>query len=150
MIMSLYNYFSKPIITESIEIPIIDSIPELTEWDILWIAISKVESNIDDSARNPRSTATGRYQLLKCVPEDANRILGYEEFTYDDRYDSDRSFAMLEIIHSHYNPKKNIDRAIRIHSIGFAKDSLSIADYKAYRVKVHREMNRIKKEISHE
>lgn len=116
---------------------------ELSEWDKMWIAISIVESGINDSAKNPLSTASGRYQILKSCVDESNRILGYEEFTYNDRFNPERAREMLEVIHSRHNPKKLIERAIRLHSVGFARDSLANEQYKVFRRKVYKEMSNI-------
>lgn len=133
----------KPALTEKEEL-IQDT---LTDWDLMWIAISIKESQINDSAKNPKSTASGRYQILKITVDEANRIAGYKKYTYDDRFKADKSIQMLNEIHDKHNPDKSIKRAIKLHSIGFANDSLSISKFEAYKKSIDEEIDKLKTQV---
>lgn len=133
-------------ITEEEQKPFVFEKEYLSEWDMLWLAIERIESNSNDSAKNERSTATGRYQLLDGYVHEANRILCYEEYVFDDRFDPIRSKEMIEIVQGHHNPRKDILRAARLHRIGFASDSKSLERYRDYVQKIESEMIKIRKE----
>lgn len=84
-------------------------------WKRLVHAICMVESGCDDSARNPKSSASGRFQMLKIYVDEVNRIKGKKVYSYNDRFDPLKAREMFEIYQQHYNPNKNIDRAIILH-----------------------------------
>lgn len=84
-------------------------------WERLVHAICMVESGCDDSARNPKSSASGRFQMLKIYVDEVNRIKGKRTYSYNDRFDPLKAREMFEIYQQHYNPNKNIDRAIILH-----------------------------------
>lgn len=89
------------------------------EWKQMIKAISWVESRYDDLAYNPTSGALGRYQMKKIYVDDVNRILklrkSKKRYSYKDRTNNKKCIEMFEIFQSHYNPKRNIDKAIRLH-----------------------------------
>lgn len=88
-------------------------------WESLVSALSYVESRNDDNARNPSSSATGRWQMTRIYVDEVNRIQGLrnnpERFAYDDRRDSATARRMFDIFQSYYNPEKDIKLAIRLH-----------------------------------
>ena len=71
---------------------------EARVWDRLAAALSFVESRSDDRA----------YRIL-CLKREKKR------YRYDDRTNPVKAREMFEIYQSHHNPKKDIDRAIRLH-----------------------------------
>lgn len=84
-------------------------------WERLVHAICMVESGFDDSARNPKSSASGRFQMLKIYVDEVNRIKGKRAYSYNDRLNPTKAREMFEIYQQHYNPSKDIDRAIVLH-----------------------------------
>lgn len=84
-------------------------------WERLVHAICMVESGCDDSARNPKSSASGRFQMLKIYVDEVNHIKGKKVYSYNDRFDPLKAREMFEIYQQHYNPNKDIDRAIILH-----------------------------------
>lgn len=84
-------------------------------WERLVHAICMVESGCDDSARNPKSSASGRFQMLKIYVDEVNRIKGKRAYSYNDRLNPTKAREMFEIYQQHYNPNKDIDRAIILH-----------------------------------
>ena len=84
-------------------------------WERLVHAICMVESGCDDSARNLKSSASGRFQMLKIYVDEVNRIKGKRAYSYNDRLNPTKAREMFEIYQQHYNPNKDIDRAIILH-----------------------------------
>ena len=85
----------------------------------LAAALSFVESRNDDRAYNASSGALGRWQMKRVYVDEVNRILRLKRqkkrYRYDDRTNPVKAREMFEIYQSHHNPKKDIDRAIRLH-----------------------------------
>ena len=92
---------------------------EARVWDKLAAALSFVESRNDDRAYNASSGALGRWQMKRVYVDEVNRILRLKRqkkrYRYDDRTNPVKAREMFEIYQSHHNPKKDIDRAIRLH-----------------------------------
>lgn len=84
-------------------------------WERLVHAICMVESGCDDKAKNKVSSASGRFQMLKVYVDEVNRIKGKHLYSYKDRFDPLKAREMFEIYQQHYNPSKDIDRAIVLH-----------------------------------
>ena len=88
-------------------------------WERLVAALSYVESRDDDTAVNPISGATGRWQMTRIYVDEVNRILSLSgdvrRFRYDDRKDPVRARRMFDIFQSFHNPEKDIELAIRLH-----------------------------------
>ena len=66
-----------------------------------------VESNYNDSAYHKGEDAVGCLQIRKTMVNDVNRILKRKKsqlrFTYNDRWDRNKSIQMFEIYCDHYN-----------------------------------------------
>ena len=84
-------------------------------WERLVHAICMVESGCDDNAKNKTSSASGRFQMLKIYVDEVNRIKGKTVYSYNDRFDPLKAREMFEIYQQHYNPVKDIDKAIVLH-----------------------------------
>lgn len=84
-------------------------------WERLVHAICMVESGCDDNAKNKTSSACGRFQMLRVYVDEVNRIKGKKVYSYNDRFDPLKAREMFEIYQQHYNPNKDIDRAIILH-----------------------------------
>lgn len=84
-------------------------------WEALVNAICIIESNNNDNAINPRSGASGRFQMKTIYVDEVNRILKQNKYKYRDRFDAKKSREMFEIYQSHHNPTKDINKAIVIH-----------------------------------
>lgn len=115
------KYEYTPITHEDIAVAHIvdeDCIHELDEWELMQLAIQKVESEFDPNAYNASSNAAGIYQQRPVYVKDANRIVGENHFTLADRFDPDKAQQMFDTIQSYYNPNKDIMYAINIHIKG--------------------------------
>lgn len=90
---------------------------EYDEWDELVDALIQVESEGNPSAISTKGAA-GVLQLMPVFVKDANRIIGEEVYTLDDRFDIEKSIAMFNVVQGHYNPERDIEKAIRLHNPG--------------------------------
>lgn len=111
----------------------------LSEWEIMILSIAFYESRCFDDVKNKVSSATGVLQLLNEYVDDCNRIAGYNKYSYSDRLNIDKTLEMFNMIQMHYNPEKNIYKAIKLHSVGFAEADANYID------KVMRGMDIIKR-----
>lgn len=78
------------------------------------LAFVKQESNFDHTAVSPCGRWVGCLQLSEIMVREANRIVGFDCFNYNDRYDRQGSYAIFKIVQQHHNPNLEIDRAIDI------------------------------------
>lgn len=107
--------------TEAVS-PSLEEVEERMEderWESLVSALSYVESRDDDEARNPSSSALGRWQMTRIYVDEVNRIQGLrgetERFGYGDRTDAVKAREMFDIYQSFHNPDRDIELAIRLH-----------------------------------
>lgn len=89
--------------------------PELTEWDIFLQALIKVESEGDQYAVG-KTNDVGILQITPIYVKEANRLSKDKTFTLEDRTSIEKSLEMFDIVQSHWNPEKAIDKAIKLHN----------------------------------
>ncbi len=100
-------------------IPAPDSpVEQRIAFESLLDAIEWVESRGNASAVGDNGDAIGAYQIHKIYVDDCNRILGYDKFHYEDRWDRDKSRDMIAIVIQHYGNGKTLEQAARIHNGG--------------------------------
>lgn len=107
-----------PLLVSDIRVPAISDKKEAMDrvvWERLVHAICMVESGCDDNAKNKTSSACGRFQMLRVYVDEVNRIKGKRIYSYNDRFDPLKAREMFEIYQQHYNPNKDINRAIILH-----------------------------------
>jgi hypothetical protein len=107
-----------PLLVSDVRVPAISDKKEAMDrvvWERLVHAICMVESGCDDNAKNKTSSACGRFQMLRVYVDEVNRIKGKRTYSYNDRFDPLKAREMFEIYQQHYNPNKDIDRAIILH-----------------------------------
>ena len=85
------------------------------EWEKMVKAICQVESGCDDKARNSKSSAAGRFQMLKAYVDEVNRLCGKKTYKYSDRFNTRKAREMFDIYQGYYNPEKDINKAIILH-----------------------------------
>lgn len=87
------------------------------EWDLLKQSIGYAESRYDSMVIGP-GNCWGYLQLTPIYIRQCNIIVGYEKYTLEDRLSKVKSLEMFEIYQSHFNRKKDIYYAIRLHNPG--------------------------------
>ncbi len=85
-------------------------------FEQLLDAIEKVESSGNPNAVGDNGEAIGAYQIHKIYVDEVNRILGWHNFSYDDRWDRDKSRWMVSIYLRHYGKGKSVEAMARIHN----------------------------------
>ena len=89
-------------------------------WGPLMDAITQVES--EGNSRAVRGKSCGAMQITPILVEDCNAILKKrgesKRYTLNDRFSVKKSREMFVLIMSHYNPKNDIERAIRLWNGG--------------------------------
>lgn len=88
---------------------------EKTDWERLILALIEVESNGNEKAIG-KTNDVGVLQITPIYVADVNRILGFDKYCLNCRVNREKSIEMFEIYQKHYNPNKNIDKAIRLHN----------------------------------
>jgi hypothetical protein len=87
---------------------------ELTDFDKLTFAIALTESRFNPKA----DSGAGDYgvlQLREIYLAEVNRIAG-TSYTIEDAFDIDKSLAIFQALQAHYNPTKDLDKAIYYHN----------------------------------
>lgn len=97
--------------------------------DKLLHALKMAESGCKSDAIGDKGKAVGILQLHKVYVDDANRIVGYKKYSYNDRYDVRKSEEMTRIVLTHYG--KHYERKTgkrctaevlaRIHNRGYSQ-----------------------------
>lgn len=127
-------------VTEEVGIdPVVknDPLPVKTvksDWAFLVEALIQVESEGNQYAIG-KTKDVGILQITPIYVADVNRILGADVYTLSHRTDIDKSLEMFEIYQNHYNPDKNITKAIKLHNPGAGQ---------SYMNKVMNEFNKLK------
>lgn len=96
--------------------------------DKLLHALKMAESGCKSDAISDNGKAVGILQLHKVYVDDANRIIGYNKYTYNDRYDVRKSEEIALIVLAHYGDiyecntgKPCTDEVLaRIHNLGYS------------------------------
>jgi len=109
---------------------IADTFPKETEYvltredtiNAMALAFAKQESNFNHTAVSPCGRWVGCLQLSEIMVREANRIVGFDCFNYDDRYDRQGSYAIFKIVQERHNPNLEIDRAIDVWNPGCGSD----------------------------
>jgi hypothetical protein len=110
----------------------------LSEWQIFTLALIEVESRNNPGAVG-KTNDGGVLQITPIYVKEANRIQKKQTFTLEDRFDTKKSLEMFNVIQSHYNKSRNIEKAIKLHN-SHAPES--------YKAKILKKMDEIKKRES--
>lgn len=138
------EFESEPIKVQLVKSATLDDLLDAIEW---------VESKGNANAIGDNGEAVGAYQIHKIYVRDVNRILGKETYTYEDRWNRDKSREMTRIYLKYYDHNTPTDgknqypfgnmswqeRLARIHNggpQGYKKESTE-----AYWEKVKRVLN---------
>lgn len=108
------------------------------EWAIFIQALIQVESEGKENAIGTKNDV-GVLQITPVFVKEVNRILGKKKYSLKCRKNKKKSLEMFNILQAHYNPDKDIEKAIKLHN---PRASLS------YRIKILNQMKIIKKSLS--
>ena len=90
------------------------------DWTRVINAIAQVESGGNPKARS--TDCVGLLQIRPVLVRDVNEYLGMrgskKRFSMDDRYSAEKSKEMFILYQRRYNPRNNIEKAIRIWNGG--------------------------------
>lgn len=89
---------------------------ELTEWQVLQLAIMLKESRFNPNAIG-NANDRGVYQITVPYLNEANRLSG-NGYSHDDAFDIEKSLEMFQIIQNKYNERHDIHEAIKHHNPG--------------------------------
>ena len=109
------------------------------DWSDLIYAISEIESKHDTTAVSRNKMYYGHLQISMIMVKEANQICGSKRYTSNDRFNKEKSEEIFYLIQRKYNPKNNIERAIRIWNDG---PKYSIKKTNGYYCKVMKAYNR--------
>ncbi len=99
--------------------PVVDVIEPIEQMSIelLIDAMIYVESKGDSTAIGDGGRAVGVLQIWKIMVDDVNRILGRRgisyKYTYNDRYNRDKSIDMFLIWHDYYHKYASYEKVAR-------------------------------------
>ena len=85
--------------TSSTEVAVVKLKPVIK--DNLIAAIIHVESRGDSMAYNTKEDAVGVLQIRPIMVREVNRLLGYNKYTLNDRWNKSRSIEMFNVIKDH-------------------------------------------------
>lgn len=106
--------------TNSTETQMLDTTtpPPTLSWidsvELMAEAFAIQESRCTTDAVSPDGLYVGCLQISKIMVREANRLLGEDLYSYDDRYNPDYSVAMFKVVMEHRNPELSVDRAVDI------------------------------------
>ena len=100
----------------------IDTIVSETEYvltredtiNAMALAFAQQESGFNYEAVSPCGQWVGCLQISEIMVREANRIVGFDCFYYEDRYDKQCSYAIFKITQDYHNSNLDIDKAISI------------------------------------
>lgn len=106
--------------TNSTETQMLDTStpPPSLSWidsvELMAEAFAIQESRCTPDAVSPDGKYVGCLQISKIMVREANRLLGEDLYSYDDRYNQDYSVAMFKVVMEHRNPELSVDKAVDI------------------------------------
>lgn len=112
-LVNLFFPIRKPFVVRE-EVPVYEY-KELTEWQMLQMAIIKTESGFDEHATG-KSEDRGIMQITPIYVREANRLQDSVVFTHNDAYDIEKSLMMFNIVQNKHNPDSSFIRAILNHN----------------------------------
>ena len=129
------------IVSMSLTVLLLNAKTKGFDWNPVMDAIIQVESEGNPNAVSGNSV--GAMQITPILLRDCNNILKKQKskkrFTLADRYSVEKSKEMFLLIQAHYNPKNNIEKAIRLWNGG---NNYSVRATNRYYQKVMRNMSK--------
>lgn len=98
---------------------------ESYNWNNVILAIADVESGYNEKIVSPCGRFVGYLQISKVMIDDCNKIAKCKKFTYNDRFNKEKSIEIFYFVQSYYNPENDIEKAIRLWKggTGYTKES---------------------------
>jgi len=93
----------------------------MRKWEPLIEAIATIESRKNPKVVSRCGKYVGYLQISKMLVNECNMILRENKYTYNDRYDKQKSIEMFIVIQNRHNPDGNIEKAIRLWKSGDTK-----------------------------
>lgn len=90
----------------------------MNKWLPLIEAIATLESRKNPKVVSRCGKYVGYLQISKLLVNECNMILKEKRYSYNDRYDKQKSIEMFIIIQNRHNPEGNIEKAIRLWKSG--------------------------------
>ncbi len=87
---------------------------ELTDWQVLQLAIAYTESRFNPSAVG-KAQDSGILQITPIYVAEVNRIAG-TDYVLQDAFDPVKSLEMWDLMQAHYNEGRDLERAIALHN----------------------------------
>lgn len=106
------------IVIVSLKVSAQTSVDPHKKWAMVVEAIGQVESSGRSNAVSRDGLYVGYLQISKILVRACNIIAGYNKYTYNDRYNKQKSIDMFVEFMEHYNPEGNIEKAIRLWNSG--------------------------------
>lgn len=116
------------------------------KWGGVIKAIELVESEGKANAVSRDGRYVGCLQISQILVRECNQILGYKKFTYDDRYNREKSHELFIIYQEHFNREGNMERAIRLWNSGDLKCMQRKARTDGYYNRVMKRYNQLAKD----
>ncbi len=91
------------------------------KWGAVVKAIAQVESEERPDQVSSNGLYVGYLQISKILVRQCNQILGTQAYTYNDRYDKQKSIEMFIVFQEHFNKEGNMEKAIRLWCSGDLK-----------------------------
>ena len=109
---------------------------QLKKWSLIIDAIAQIESGRNPKVVSKDGMYVGYLQIAPILVRECNRIVGYNKYTYQDRYSKDKSIQMFIDFQEHHNPEGNVEKAIRLWNSGDIKCMERKSKTEAYYQKV--------------
>lgn len=93
----------------------------MRKWETLIEAIATIESRKNPKVVSRCGKYVGYLQISKLLVNECNMILNERKYSYNDRYDKQKSIEMFIVIQNRHNPDGNIEKAIRLWKSGDTK-----------------------------
>lgn len=92
---------------------------KIDPWDLFVEAVIWRESRGDASAIGDSGKAVGVLQIHPIMVREANRIIAMnggqkDMYSYDDRYDRDKSIEMFKVVQDYHNKEHDLRKALDI------------------------------------
>lgn len=123
-IIGIFAIFGSPIKPNPVVLTnpittITETCDSLTEWQVFIMALVEVECERNPKVKSSKN-AIGPFQITKIYVDEVNNLYN-TNFVLEDAWDLDKALTMFEMMNDHYNPTRDIDRAIKLHNPGAGK-----------------------------